>query len=121
MLPASEDLMGNMRTRFLRGLFTWHDTGQSLLEEGIFLVAAVEGVAKEPPFLRGRGHYVCVSTVCLLRVHLRWEAKPPLIMEILKSDLVFSILLWRRQAEREVCNRKPAEHCSEPQTLLKEQ
>lgn len=30
VLPASEDLMGNMRTRFLRGLFIWRDTGQSL-------------------------------------------------------------------------------------------
>lgn len=60
VLPASEDLMGNMRTGFLHGLFSWHGTGQSLLEEGIFLVTALAGVAKEPPFLRGRGHYVCL-------------------------------------------------------------
>lgn len=60
-----------------------------------------------------------VSIVGLLRVHLKCEAKPPFIVEILKSDLVFSILLW--QAEREICNHKSAEHRSEPQTLLKKQ
>lgn len=60
MLPASEDLMGNMKTGFLHGLFSRHGTGQRLLEEGIVLVTALAGVAKEPSFLRGRRHHVCL-------------------------------------------------------------
>lgn len=106
-------------TRFLHDLFTWHDTGQSLLEEGIFWFTALEGVSKKPPFLRGRGQNV--SLCCRLSQSTsKVRSKACNHHGNLKIwPCLFHVAV--EKVGREIWNCKSAEHCSGLQTLLKNQ